>query len=232
MIKKALLTILFAAFFVTAGSIFVDKAYSADEKLNTLIKECKIIFEEIVQVPEGVPQNLLKKATGIAIFPSTVKGAFFLGGRYGEGVVLHRDPETKQWSPPAFFTVTGVSFGWQFGGQAIDLIFVIPTERGFEGMLKNKLNIGTNTALVAGPIGRNAELGADITLKGGIFTYSRAKGLFAGIGLKGLSIEANKKANMKYYKDDITTRDILINNKVTPTEPSKKLINIVTEHTE
>jgi lipid-binding SYLF domain-containing protein len=229
--KRALLIILFATFFFVFGFTRPGDTY-ADEKLNTLIKESKIIFEEIVETPEGLPQNLLKDATGIAIFPSTIKGAFFLGGRYGEGIILHKDPETKEWSPPAFFKVTGLSFGWQFGGQAIDLIMVIPTERGFEAMLRNKINVGTNTALVAGPIGRNAELGTDITLKGGIFTYSRSKGLFAGIGLKGLSIEPNKAANMKYYKDDITSRDILINNKVEPTESAKKLIDVVVRHTE
>ena len=206
-------------------------AYAADEKLNSLIKECGIVFEEAAAVPEGVPQRLLSKATAIAIFPSTIKGAFLVGGRYGEGVVLYRNPDTKEWSPPAFFTVSGVSFGWQIGGQAIDLIFVIPTERGFEGMLKNKLNVGTNTALVAGPIGRNAELGTDITLKGGIFTYSRSKGLFAGIGLKGLSISPDKEANNSYYGGELTVRDILINAKVKPSASAKKLINIVTKHT-
>ncbi len=219
-------TVLLTMFCLTAVN-----SIGASEKLEALIKDCGIIFEELVEMPEGIPQKLLKDATAIAIFPSTIKGAFFLGGRYGEGVVIHRDLETKIWSPPAFFTVTGLSFGWQFGGQAIDLIFVIPTERGFEAMLKNKISVGTNTALVAGPIGRNTELGTDIQLKGGIFTYSRSKGLFAGIGLKGLSIEVDKAANMSYYKDDITHRDILINKKVKPTESGQKLIDIITKHT-
>ena len=204
---------------------------AADEKLDSLINECGIIFEEITQMPEDIPDNLLKNATGIAIFPSTVKGALFLGGRYGEGVVVYRDPATKKWSPPAFFTVSGISFGWQVGGQAIDLIFVIPTERGFEGMLENKFNIGTNSALVIGPVGRNAELGADITLKGGIFTYSRAKGLFAGIGLKGLAISPNKGANEAYYGSGLTVRDILMKGGVKPTPEAQKLIKTVSKHT-
>ena len=226
------LALTISAILATMSCLTVTGAAAANEKLDGLIKDCGIIFKESVETPEGIPQKLLKDASAIAIFPSTVKGAFFLGGRYGEGVVLHRDPETRLWSPPAFFTVKGLSFGWQFGGQAIDLIFVIPTERGFEAMLKNKINVGTNTALVAGPIGRNAELGTDIQLKGGIFTYSRSKGLFAGIGLKGLSIEADKGANMSYYKDDITHRDILINNKVKSTESGQKLIDTITKNTE
>ena len=217
---------------LTISCLIAVNSAEANEKLEALIKDCGIIFDELVETPEGIPQKLLKDATAIAIFPSTIKGAFFLGGRYGEGIVVHRDPETKLWSPPAFFTVTGLSFGWQFGGQAIDLIFVIPTERGFAAMLKNKISVGTNTALVAGPIGRNAELGTDIQLKGGIFTYSRSKGLFAGIGLKGLSIAVDKASNMSYYKDDITHRDILINNKVKPTESGQKLIDTITKHTE
>jgi len=229
---KRSLTITILTSFLIIFYLATANTAGANEKFEALIKDCGIIFEELTEVPEGIPRKLLKDATAIAIFPSTIKGAFFLGGRYGEGIVIHRDPETKLWSPPAFFTVTGLSFGWQFGGQAIDLIFVIPTERGFNAMLKNKISVGTNTALVAGPIGRNTELGTDIQLKGGIFTYSRSKGLFAGIGLKGLSIETNKAANMSYYKDDITHRDILINNKVKPTESGQKLIETITKHTE
>lgn len=214
-------------------SFFPKTASASNEKLDSLIKECAIIFEEVNQMPDkGIPGNLLKNATGLAIFPSTLKGAFFLGGRYGEGIVLYRNPDTKKWSPPAFFTVTGLSFGWQVGGQAIDLIFVIPTERGFEGLLENKLNLGTNTALVAGPIGRNAELGADITLKGGIFTYSRAKGLFAGIGLKGLSISPNEAANRAYYGSDLTIRDILIHGKAEPSTQAVNLIKTISKYTE
>lgn len=212
-------------------TIPINRAFGADEKLDSLIRKCDIIFEEIMEVPEGIPQNLLKKATGLAIFPSTIKGAFFLGGRYGEGVVLYRDPDTRKWGPPAFFTVSGISFGWQVGGQAIDLIFVIPTERGFEGMLKNKLNVGTNTALVAGPIGRNAELGTDITLQGGIFTYSRAKGLFAGMGLKGLAISPKDSANASYYNPDLTVREILMQDRVEPSKEASGLIKTISRYT-
>ena len=215
-----------------AVTISAPKEAAASEKLDSLIKECGIVLEEAVEAPEGVPQNLLAKATGIAIFPSTIKGAFLVGARYGEGVVVYKDPETKKWSPPAFFTVTGMSFGWQIGGQAIDLIFVIPTERGFEGMLENKFNIGTNSALVVGPIGRNAELGTDVTLKGGIFTYARAKGLFAGIGLKGLSISPDKEANDSYYGEGLTVRDILMKGEAETSEAGKDLIKIVNDVTE
>jgi len=219
--------------FVLAVAFFVwpKDGYAADVELDSLIKECRIVLEEAVETPEGIPNNLLKKSTGIAIFPSTIKGAFLVGGRYGEGVVVHRDPGTKKWSNPAFFKVSGVSFGWQIGGQAIDLIFVIPTERGFEGMLKNKLNVGTNTALVAGPIGRNAELGTDITLKGGIFTYSRSKGLFAGMGLKGLSISPKAGANSAYYGEGLTVRNILIDRKGETSKEAEKFIKTVTKLT-
>jgi len=207
-------------------------AKAQNEKLDTLLKDCGIVFEEVIQMPEGIPKNLLKDATGIAIFPSTIKGAFFLGGGYGGGVVLYRNPETKEWSPPAFFKVTGISFGWQLGGQAVDLIMVIPTDRGFQAMIQNKINVGGDAALVAGPVGREAEAGSDIMLKGGIFTYSRSKGLFAGIALKGMSIYADKAANMRYYRDDVTARDILINNKVKPTEKTQELIDIIKKYTE
>ena len=207
------------------------EGFCANEELDSTLRECRIVFEEITQVPEGIPERLLKKATGIVIFPSTIKGAFFLGARYGKGVALYRDPDTKVWSTPAFFEISGISFGWQVGGQAIDLIFVIPTQRGFEGMLKNKFNVGTNSALVIGPIGRNAELGTDITLKGGIFTYSRAKGLFAGIGLKGLAITPNESANSQYYGPELSVRDILMKGRVEATPEAQRLIKTVSKHT-
>ena len=223
--------VIFMLALIIAIHICPKDAY-ATEELDALIKECTIVFEEIMKMPEkGIPGNLLSKATAIAIFPSTIKGAFLVGGRYGEGVVLYRNSETKTWGPPAFFKVSGISFGWQIGGQAIDLIFVIPTERGFEGLLQNKLNVGTNTALVAGPIGRNVELGADITLKGGIFTYSRAKGLFAGTGLKGIVISPNKAANSLYYNQELTVRDILMHGKAKPSAQAKKLIKTISSHT-
>lgn len=202
------------------------------ERLNSLLKECGIVFEDIAKMPDnGIPQNLLKDATAIAIFPSTIKGAFFIGGRYGEGVVLYRNPRTRIWGPPAFFTVSGISYGLQIGGQAIDLVFVIPTERGFEGMLDNKINVGTNTALVAGPVGRNAELGADITLKGGIFTYSRSKGLFAGIALKGIAISPNNAGNKAYYGAELNAREILMEGKAKPTKETEELIKIISTNT-
>ena len=226
------LIILFLFTLVAVIQIYPGDACATDEELDSLLTECAIIFLEAAGVPEGIPQRLLSDATAIALFPSTIKGAFLVGARYGEGVVLYRNPDTKEWSPPAFFTVSGASFGWQVGGQAIDLIFVIPTERGFEGMLKNKFNVGTNTALVVGPVGRNAELGTDIQLKGGIFTYSRSKGLFAGIGLKGLAITPDKKANRTYYGEDLTVRDILIHGKAEPSERAKELIETVSEFTE
>jgi len=209
--------ILMSSFFLFSGLC------AAAGGLDDLIDEARIILEESADAPEGIPLNLLKKSTAIAIFPSTIKGAFFLGARYGKGVVLRRDPDTAEWSPPAFFKIKGVSFGWQIGGQAIDLIFVIPTERGFMGMLDNKLNVGTNTALVVGPVGRNAELGADIKAKGGIFTYSRSKGLFAGVGLKGLSITPDEAANEKYYGVGATARGILTGGKAIPAGKAKAL---------
>lgn len=229
--RRALRPLLSTTVLIVIAAFFAVFAAAEEDNLDGLIKDCGIVFEEVVQMPEGIPLNLLKNASAIAIFPSTIKGAFFLGGSHGGGVVIHKDPETGLWSPPAFFNVTGLSFGWQIGGQATDLILVMPSERGFEAVLKNQINVGGNAALAAGPIGRDAQMNTDIMLKGGIFTYSRSKGLFAGISLKGASIYPDKAANMRYYADDVTARDILVNNKVTPSEQAKKLIETVEKYT-
>ncbi|MBI5123907.1 MAG: lipid-binding SYLF domain-containing protein [Candidatus Omnitrophica bacterium] len=224
MLKKIILLIVISCF--TGGAAFC----ATNETLQNRINESALVLDEIMKMPEqGIPDNLLKNCEAIGIFPSTVSGAFIIGGRYGQGVVVARDPKTRKWGAPAFFTIGGASLGWQIGGQATDLIFVINSKRGLVGLMQDKFTLGGDAAVAAGPIGRKAEASTDILLKSGIFSYSRSKGLFAGVALQGAMIAPNKEDDKLLYGNDITT-DMIFNGKVKPTAESKELIETLNKY--
>jgi lipid-binding SYLF domain-containing protein len=200
-------------------------------RLDERIQNCIALLEEIMQMPDkGIPEDLLADCSGIAIFPSVIKGGFIIGGRYGKGVVLRHDPKTGKWSPPAFYTVKGLSYGLQIGGQAIDLVLVITTDRGMKSFLEDELSLGGDIGVAAGPVGRTAAADTDLKLKASIFSYSRSKGLFAGISLKGAVIKPDDKANEKYYGKALTPEEILFENKVQPTATARQLIDVLEKY--
>ncbi len=141
------------------------------EKLEARLNNCNEVVNEIMQMPDSaIPKDLLSKCAAVAVFPSVLKGGFFVGARYGRGVVLAHQPGSGNWKPPAFFTIGGGSFGFQFGAQAIDLILVIMNKRGLEGLLKDKFTLGGDAAVAAGPLGRSVSADTDLLLKAGIFS--------------------------------------------------------------
>ncbi|MEA3560502.1 MAG: lipid-binding SYLF domain-containing protein [Candidatus Omnitrophota bacterium] len=217
---------------IAALLVFPSQVFCANrEKLEAKINSSINIIEEMMQMPEGcIPTRMFSECTGIAIFPTVLKGGFIWGGRYGQGVILHHDRETGRWSPPAFFTIGGVSWGLQIGGQAIDLILVFTGEDAIDGLLRGKLSLGADAAIAAGPVGRDAEMSGDIMFKTGIFSYSRTKGLFAGVALKGAVITPNNKSNRTFYGQDIIGRDILLGGKVMPPAKAQRLIDLLSEY--
>ncbi len=221
---------------IIAGLLLVSSGILQAEdtdvsRLDERIQNCISLFEEIMQMPDkGIPEDLLADSCGIAIFPSVIKGGFIIGGRYGKGIVLYHNPETGEWSAPAFYTVKGLSYGLQIGGQAIDLILVVTTDRGMRSFLNNELSLGGDVAVAAGPVGRTAAADTDLRLKASIFSYSRSKGLFAGISLKGAIIRPDDKANEKYYGQKLTPEDILYAGKVKPTPTAQQLIEVLEKY--
>lgn len=202
--------------------------YAEDNVLDKRIQECTDLFQEVMQMPdEAIPKDLLSKCSGVAIFPSVLKGGFIIGARYGKGVILYRDKETGKWSAPVFCTIKGLSYGLQIGGQAIELILVITNERGIKSLLKSKVTLGGDLAASAGPVGRDAEASTDLMLKASIFSYSRSKGLFAGISLKGAVIKQEVKSNKSYYGKNVTPEEILFEEKVKPTLSGEQLIKVL-----
>jgi lipid-binding SYLF domain-containing protein len=217
-----LIILIFAITFFTDSNLYAGDIV----KLEKRIQNCDEIVNEIMQMPDKtIPTDLLSKCAAVAIFPYVVKGGFFVGARYGKGVVVAHDSKTGKWRTPAFFTIGGGSFGFQIGAQAIDLILVIMNKRGLEGLLKDRFTLGADAAVAAGPVGRVASADTDLLLKAGIFSYSRSKGIFAGVALKGIVITPDKKANQTYYGGPVNVQEILLGNKVIPPPSSKSLID-------
>ena len=163
------------------------------------LEAATVVFEEIMNAPDNaIPRSIFEKAEAVAIIPNTVKAGFIFGGHRGKGVISARN-EQGEWSQPAFLTMTGGSFGLQFGGQAVDHVLVIMNRRGLEKLLLNEFKFGADASAVVGPVGRDTEASTDLSLRAEILSYSRTRGLFAGVTLKGSTIRADRDANERFY---------------------------------
>lgn len=172
------------------------------------------VLTEIMGVPEkGIPNELMERAHAIAVIPHVVKGAFGVGGRYGKGLVSRR-LDNGRWSAPSYIDIGGGSFGFQIGAEATDLVLVFTNEDGLKSLLKGKVKLGADASVAAGPVGRAGELSTDVRFKSEIYSYSRSKGLFAGVALDGAVITIDDSANKKVYSKAVTGDDILLNGKV------------------
>ena len=158
----------------------------------------------------GVPRSVMSDVDAIAIFPSTIRGGFIVGGHRGRGIISARDVRTGEWSLPAFLTITGASFGLQIGGQATDIMLLIMNRRGLDRFLGNQFKIGADASVAAGPVGRSAAAATDLLLTAEILSYSRSRGLFAGVSLEGSTVRADRDANERYYDYPYETRDIIL----------------------
>ena len=164
----------------------------------------------------GVPNAVMSGVDAIAVFPSTIRGGFIFGGHRGRGIISARDVETGEWSLPAFLTLTGASFGLQIGGQATDIMLLIMNRRGLDRLLGNQFKIGADASVAAGPVGRSAAAATDLLLTAEILSYSRSRGLFAGVSLEGSTIRTDRDANERYYDYPYDTRDIVLDREPSP----------------
>jgi SH3 domain-containing YSC84-like protein 1 len=173
-------------------------AGSSREDLQVRIDAAKVVMDEIMNTPDNsIPLSILKQATCVAVIPSLKKAAFLVGAEYGQGVVTCRSGHG--WSGPVFIRLVGGSFGFQAGGQATDLILVAVNDRGFQDLLKSKFKIGGDAAASAGPVGRNSQASTDWKMNAELLTYSRSKGLFAGIDLNGATVSQNSDDTAVFY---------------------------------
>ncbi len=198
--------VLLAAVLVVPPQAAPSALPSAEEEGR--VEEAIRVFREISELTdEGIPGSILRKAFGIAIIPGVVKAAYGIGGEYGRGVLLIQDDGA--WSNPSFVTFAGGSLGWQIGIQKSDLILVFQTRQSIDNIAAGKITLGADASIAAGPVGRGAQATTDLELKAEIYAYSKAKGLFVGISLKGAAIQIDAAANGRFYADpEITARDI------------------------
>ena len=168
------------------------------------------VFEDIMRAPDrAIPGALLAKADAVVVFPGTLQGGFVVGAHRGHGIFSVRDRKTNAWSPPAFMSMTGGSFGAQIGIEEVDVILIVMNPKGVENLVRNQFKIGADAGVAGGPVGRNAEASTDIQMRAEILSYSRTRGLFAGATLKGSAITADEDANKAFYGRRLTTTQIV-----------------------
>ncbi|MCI0404296.1 MAG: lipid-binding SYLF domain-containing protein [Acidobacteria bacterium] len=194
------------------------------------LAEAGTVLTEVMSAPDnGIPGEILEHAKCVAVVPSMLKGGFVVGGAYGKGVATcrtDRGQSGKEWSAPAFFRIEGGSFGLQIGGQAVDLVMVIMNERGMRALLSSKFKLGADASVAAGPVGRHAEGMTDWKMRAQVLTYSRARGVFAGVTLNGAAIHQDKGSTRDFYGRMVRFKTIL-SGAVEPPEGSEPFLTAV-----
>jgi lipid-binding SYLF domain-containing protein len=182
---------------------------SAEDEVKRVTEATAVLEEIMGAADKAVPRAIMEKAEGIAVFPSMLKGGLVVGAQHGRGILSVRDKKTGGWSSPAFLTINGGSFGMQIGAQAIDLVLVVNNQRGLERLVANQFKIGADASAAAGPVGRDASASTDIQMRAQILSYSRSRGLFAGVTLNGSTIRQDRDANERFYGTAYRTGQIV-----------------------
>jgi SH3 domain-containing YSC84-like protein 1 len=197
------------------------------DKDEDRLKDCGAVLKEILDIPDDIPQDLLDKADCVVVYPSVLKAAFVVGGSYGRGAMTCRKGETfaGAWSAPTMMALEGGSFGFQIGGQATDFVLLVMNEGGARGILSGKVKLGGDASVAAGPVGRNASAETDVTLRSEMLSYSRSRGLFAGISLEGSTIRPDNKANEQIYGKKLEAKQIVLSDQVSVPAAAEQLVS-------
>jgi lipid-binding SYLF domain-containing protein len=202
---------------------------ATDERETDRVKDAGVVMKEILNIPDDIPQDLLDKAECLVILPSVKKGALGIGGSFGRGVMICRGGEhyTGKWGAPALYALEGISIGFQIGGQATDFVLLIMNPKGAESLLYSKVKLGADASAAAGPKGRTAEGATDIVMNAEILSYSRNKGLFAGISLEGSTLRSDGGANENLYGKKLTAKEIIRQGKVGTPACARELVALL-----
>ena len=211
-------------YFLSLG-LLLSLPLFAQEKEEDRVENAGKVMQEILKAPDGIPQSVLDKADCVVVLPSVLKFAIGIGGSYGRGAMTCRGGKTFQghWGAPTMIALEGGSFGLQLGGNATDFILLLMSPRSAQNILVSKVKIGGDATAAAGPVGRTASAETDVTLRAEILSYSRARGLFAGISLEGSTLRPDNDANKKLYGKEASAKDIVFN-KAVPVPASAKLL--------
>jgi lipid-binding SYLF domain-containing protein len=208
-------------------------ALGADQsKEQKRLQECGQVLKEIFNIPDSIPKELLDKAECVIVIPSVKKLAIGVGGSYGRGAITCRTGQhfTGPWSAPAMFALEGANIGLQLGGQATDFVLLVMNPKGANSILGSKVKLGADASAAAGPKGRAAAAQTDIVMKAEILTYSRSRGLFAGVSLEGSTLRQDNGANKKLYGRSLTARNIVRETEVGVPAAGQLLVSILTQH--
>jgi SH3 domain-containing YSC84-like protein 1 len=209
MIRKSLV-------FVGIGLVAATALYAAGNKEQNRLENAGVVMQEIMNTPENIPQSILDKAECVIVFPSVLKGAFVVGASYGRGAMVCRTGEEFRgaWGSPAMYALEGGSVGFQIGGQATDLVLLVMNPRGVNSILDSQVKLGADASVAAGPVGRDASADTDAYMRAEVLSYSRSRGLFAGISLEGASLRPDNDATHDVYGRRLTAREIIMGGKI------------------
>lgn len=210
--------------------LFALPVYSQEKEAERVANAGKVITE-ILGVPDNIPQDLLDKAECAIVLPGVLKFAIGLGGSYGRGVMTCRGGQNFKggWGAPSMIALEGGSFGLQLGGQATDFVLLVMNPRGAQGILSSKVKLGVDAAAAAGPKGRDAAAATDVTMRAEILSYSRSRGLFAGVSLEGSTLRPDNGANEKVYGKEISAKEIVLRGRVKAPASARQLIGALSK---
>jgi SH3 domain-containing YSC84-like protein 1 len=214
---------------LVAGTIYAKKLNNEQKRLE----ECGVVMQEVLNVPDNIPQELLEKAECVIVIPSLKKLAFGVGASYGRGAMVCRTGEKFRgpWGAPAMYALEGGSVGFQIGGEATDLILLVMNDRGMESILSSKVKLGADASVAAGPKGRDASADTDAWMRAEILSYSRSRGLFAGVSLEGSSLRPDDDASADVYGHPIKAKDIVRGIKTGVPATGRHLVNVLQKST-
>jgi SH3 domain-containing YSC84-like protein 1 len=221
------LTISLVALLAVGGAVVAAPTSKVAERLN----RCAQVIGEIMSAPDkGIPQDLLDKAVCVGVVPAEKKFAFVVGGSYGRGALVCRRRGTGAWGPPSMFTLGGGSFGFQIGGESTDVVFIVMNADGARKLVQDSVKLGADASIAGGPVGRNSSGATDLQLHAEMLSYSRARGLFAGVSLSGAVMKPDKESNSSLYGREISAREILFTSAVRSPAVARRLDQILTRH--
>lgn len=226
--KRIGIVVIVSFFAVFAFSAAYNEAF-ASNKWESLVEESGKVLSEIQQMPDqSIPEDLMRSCEAIAVFPNTISAGLGIGGKYGQGIIMVRNK--NDWSSPAIFTMAGGSIGWQIGGQATDFVLLVMNRRSIDGILQGKFKLGADASVAAGPVGRAAEASTDVQLKGGILSYSRSRGLFAGVKLEGAVLAQHWDGDKELYGKSLSAREILLENKAKMPKSADQVLKVLNKY--
>src|ERR1700681_1140110 len=209
--------------------MFAASSLYAANKEQQRLENSGTVMQEVMGIPDNIPQELLEKAECIIVFPSVLKAAFIIGGDYGRGAMVCRTGEhfNGPWGSPAMYALEAASVGFQLGGQATDLVLLVMNERGASAILSSKVKLGADASAAAGPKGRDASADTDAYMRAEILSYSRTRGLFAGISLEGSTLRPDDDASADVYGRKITAKEIVLGHKIAVPESGRHLVRVL-----